>query len=148
MAGQIRDDLAKVGIDVQIVKMDWRSYLKGCEKGEHHMALAGWKADFPDPDNFLYPLLDLEILSKSGNTNWSFYQSSFFHEVVERARQVTDEVERIRLYQVAQKIVQQDIPCIPLVHTRGVVAFSPEAKGVNVSATGIVEFEKIWISKK
>jgi len=148
IARQIRDDLAKVGIDVRIVKMDWRSYLKGCEKGEHHMVLAEWRADFPDPDNFLYPLLDLEVLSKSGNTNWSFYQSSFFHEVIERAKQVTDEVERIRLYQVAQKIVQQDIPCVPLIHTKGVVAFSPEAKEVNISAMGIVEFEKIWISKK
>ena len=148
MAGQIKEDLAKIGIDVQIVEMDWRSYLKGCEKGEHHMTLAEWKADFPDPDNFLYPLLDPQVLSKSGNTNWSFYQSSFLHEILERARQVTDEVERTRLYQVAQKIIQQDISCIPLVHTKGMFAFSSEIEGVNIDFAGIVEFEKIWISKK
>jgi len=133
MARQIKEDLAKIGIDVQ---------------GEHHMTLAEWKADFPDPDNFLYPLLDPQVLSKSGNTNWSFYQSSFLHEILERARQVTDEVERTRLYQVAQKIIQQDIPCIPLVHTKGMFAFSSEIEGVNIDFAGIVEFEKIWISKK
>jgi len=148
IAEQIRDDLAQVGIDVEIVKINWRSYLEGCEKGEHHMALTGWRVDFPDPDNFLYPLLDPQLLREPGNTNWSFYQSSFFHEILERARQVTDKVERTRLYQVAQKIVQQDIPCIPLVHTRGIVAFSPEVEGVNIDSTGIVEFEKVWIPVK
>lgn len=148
VAVQIREDLAKVGIDVEIIKLDWRSYVEGGEKGEYHMALTGWRADFPDPDNFLYPLLDPEVLGKPGNTNWSFYQSSFLHEILERARQVTDEVERTRLYQVAQKIVQQDIPGIPLVHTRGMIAFSPEVEGMTISSTGMVEFEKVWISKK
>jgi len=148
IAQEIKDDLAGVGIEVQVIKMDWRSYLEGCEKGEHHMALTGWRADFPDPDNFLYPLLDREILGKPGSTNWSFYQSSFFHEILERARQVSDEVERTRLYQEAQKIVQQDIPCIPLIHTKGMIAFSPEVEGVAISSTGMVEFEKVWISEK
>ncbi|NVM27154.1 MAG: ABC transporter substrate-binding protein, partial [Desulfobacterales bacterium] len=148
IAEQIKDDLAGVGIDVEIIKMDWRSYVEGGERGEHHLALTGWRADFPDPDNFLYPLLDPQVLEKPGNTNWSFYQSRFFHEILERARQVTDEVERTRLYQVAQKIVQQDIPSIPLVHTRGMIAFSPEVEGVSIDSTGTVEFEKVWISKK
>jgi len=148
IAEQIREDLAQVEIDVEIIKMDWRSYLEGGEKGEHHMALTGRRADFPDPDNFLYPLLDREVLEKPGNTNWSFYRSRFFHEILERARRVTDDVERTRLYQVAQKIVQQDIPGIPLVHTRGMIAFSPEVEGVTIGSSGTVEFEKVWISKK
>jgi len=49
---------------------------------------------------------------------------------------------------VAQKIVQQDIPGIPLVHTRGMIAFSPEVEGVTIGSSGTVEFEKVWISKK
>ncbi len=92
--------------------------------------------------------MDREVLEKPGNTNWSFYQSKFFHEILERARRVTDDVERTRLYQVARKIVQQDIPGIPLVHTRGMIAFSPEVEGVSIDSTGIIEFEKVWISKK
>ena len=141
-------DRAKVGINVQIVKMDWRSYLKGCEKGEHHMALSGWKADFPDPYDFLYPLLDPQVLRESDNTNWSFYQSSFLHEILQRARQISDRIERKRLYQVAQKIIKQDIPCIPLVHTRQTLAFSPEVEGISIDYAGAVEFNKMWISKK
>ena len=148
IAEQIREDLAQVGIDVEIIKMDWRSYLEGSEKGEHHLALTGWRADFPDPDNFLYPLLAPQIIEEPGNTNWSFYRSSFFHEIMERARQVTDEVERTRLYQEAQKIVRRDIPCVPLLHTKGMVAFSPEVEGVTVDCRGLVEFEKVWLSKK
>jgi len=148
MAGQIKEDLAKVGINVQIVKMDWRSYLKGCEKGEHHMTLSGWKADFPDPYDFLYPLLDPQVLRESDNTNWSFYQSSFLHEILQRARQISDRIERKRLYQVAQKIIKQDIPCIPLVHTRQTLAFSPEVEGISIDYAGAVEFNKMWISKK
>jgi len=148
MAERIREDLAEVGVEVEIIKMDWRSYLEGCEKGEHHLALTGWRADFPDPHNFLYPLLDREVLGKSGNTNWSFYQSSFFHEILQRARQISDEVERTRLYQVAQKIVHQDIPGIPLVHTGGTIAFSPQVQGVSIAPGGIVQFEHLWISEK
>ncbi len=147
IAEQIKDDLAKIGIDVQIVIKDWRSYLEGCERGEHDMALTGWEADFPDPDNFLYPLLGSQTLDQPGNANWSFYQSRFFQEILERARQVSDNVERTRLYQVAQKIVQQDIPCIPLFHTQKITVFSPRIEKVSIDYAGMVEFEKIEISE-
>jgi len=145
IAQKIADYLAKVGIEVKIVKRDWRGYLEGCEKGEHDIALAGWRADFPDPDSFLYPLLDQQVISESNNTNWSFYRNSFFHEILQRARQVTDRMERTRLYQVAQKIVQRDVPCIPLVHTREVAVFSPEVKGVRTGLAGEVYFERAWV---
>jgi len=147
IAEEIKNDLAKIGIDVQIVMKDWRSYLEGCEIGEHDMALTGWEADFPDPDNFLYPLLGSQTLDQPGNANWSFYQSRFFQEILERARQVTDSVERTRLYQVAQKIVQQDIPCIPLFHTQKITVFSPPIEKVSVDYAGMVEFEKIEITE-
>ena len=148
IAERIREDLARVGMELEIIKMDWRSYLEGCEKGEHYLALTGWRADFPDPHNFLYSLLDKEVLGKSGNTNWSFYQSSFFHEILQRARQISDKVERTRLYQVAQKIAHQDIPGISLVHTRGMIVFSPQVHGMTVGPDGMVQFEHVWISKK
>lgn len=146
IAKQIQNELARVGINVQIVRKGWRAYLEGCERGEHHIALAGWRADFPDPDNILYPLLHSRVIDKPGNTNWSFYQGRFLEEILERARKVTDKVERRRLYQVAQKIVQQDIPCIPLFHTKGILAFSPKVEGVNVGPGGAINFGQIRIS--
>jgi peptide/nickel transport system substrate-binding protein len=43
-----------VGIDADIVTMDWATYLAKTRDGEQDMYMLGWTGDNGDPDNFLY----------------------------------------------------------------------------------------------
>jgi peptide/nickel transport system substrate-binding protein len=57
IAEAIQSDLAKVGIEAEIVSMEWATYLEDTKSGAHEMALYGWTGVMADPDNFLYPNL-------------------------------------------------------------------------------------------
>ncbi len=56
VAQAIQAQLALVGIQVEIVSRDASSMREAARKGDTDMALLDWWADYPDGDNFLYPL--------------------------------------------------------------------------------------------
>src|SRR5512132_2893259 len=58
VAKQIAGDLEEAGFEVEVRTQEWSTYLPMVQQGQHQLALLGWSADVPDPDNFLYVLLD------------------------------------------------------------------------------------------
>lgn len=50
----MQSDLAKVGVNVEIVSYEWGEYLKkSMEEGRKGAVILGWTGDNGDPDNFL-----------------------------------------------------------------------------------------------
>jgi len=74
-----------------------------------HMFLTGWTADYPDPDNFL------RVSPIRRYTRW---QNEAYDRLVEEARRVTDQGERMRLYGQADRILVEQAPILPLLHLR------------------------------
>ena len=55
IAQAIQQDLAAVGIQVEIVERDASSARAARPKGEADLFLTDWYADYPDPESFNYP---------------------------------------------------------------------------------------------
>ena len=81
---QISQDLAQVGIKVSVTQMVWGPYLEATQNGEHSMCLLGWSADYGDPDNFLYVLLDK--ISDGGLDSLSNEEKRRLNELSKRLR--------------------------------------------------------------
>ena len=144
VAAQVREDLAEVGISVTLRKEEWNPLLDKLSNGEHQMALIGWSADVPDPDNFLYVLLDKDAATKGSANNYSFYRSEAFHELVVAARRSHDPAERARLYERAQRLVDEDAPLVPLVHTPRMAATLATVDGFAIDAVTSPRFA--WVT--
>ena len=116
IAEAIQSDLAKVGIEAEIVSMEWATYLDDTKAGAHDMAMYGWTGVMADPDNFLYP-----NLSKTNATvpaqNIAFYKSDEFTALITEARETLDQDKRIELYKQAQQLFQKDAPWVMLAYT-------------------------------
>jgi len=56
VAQAIQAQLAGVGVRVELVERDASSQREAARKGEADMVILDWWADYPDADNFLYPL--------------------------------------------------------------------------------------------
>jgi peptide/nickel transport system substrate-binding protein len=132
VAAQVREDLAEIGIEVTLRKEEWNPLLDQLSNGEHEMALIGWSADVPDADNFLYVLLDKDAATKGSANNYSFYRSEAFHELVVAARRTYDPAERRALYEKAQRLVDEDAPLVPLVHTPRTAATLATVEGFRI----------------
>ncbi len=109
-------DLARVGIQANIVTYDWPTYINKVAEGEHSLAQTGWTGDNGDPDNFLYTLLSCAAVTAQSNT--SFWCHKPFDDLVTKAQQSNDIDERIRLYKEAQVIFKEEVPWILIAHSK------------------------------
>jgi ABC-type transport system substrate-binding protein len=105
LQGQWRENL---GLEITSEVMAWADYLD--EVGSHPPRLhwMGWMADYPDPDNFLRVAL-------LGHSAW---RNETYDRLVEQARRVTDQEERMVLYRQAERMLVEEVPILPVSYER------------------------------
>jgi peptide/nickel transport system substrate-binding protein len=123
VAEAVQADLRAVGIDAKLEGLEWGQYLDQTQKGEHDIALAGWTGDNGDPDNFLYAILDKDSAIPPGAQNVCFWKDDDFHTLMVAAQNTTDRTQRARDYLEALRIVHDQAPLVPLVHTGPPIVF-------------------------
>jgi peptide/nickel transport system substrate-binding protein len=119
----LKDQLKKVGIELELDVMDWAAHSKRRVAKEFTVYAAG-KGSRPDPDQFYYD----NVHSKSPN-NESGYSDPRVDQLLEKARQVYDFKERKRLYSEVLKSVQNDVPEIYLFMGPKFLGVQPYVKG-------------------
>ena len=67
LAQSIQQNLAEVGIRAEIVERDASSAREAVRHGEADLFLTDWWADYPDPENFNYPLFHSRNKGPGGN---------------------------------------------------------------------------------
>lgn len=75
VAESIKKDLSEVGIEMNIVKEDWTTFLQDRKDGNYDVAREGWLADFNDPINMLEM-----FITESGNNDPQFGREPFEEE--------------------------------------------------------------------
>ena len=146
IATAIQEDLRNVGIDAPIVTYDWGTYLDKTEAGEHAMCLLGWTADYADPDNFIYVLLDQDAATVGSAGNVAFYRNSQIHEINMEAQQTSDFNRRVELYEQAQVLIHNDAPWVTLAHAKQILIFNKNVSGFVLYPTGDYRFENTAIA--
>ncbi|HLS27342.1 MAG TPA: ABC transporter substrate-binding protein, partial [Opitutales bacterium] len=115
-ASLIREDLAKVGLQVEIVARDFKSHLDALRNGDFEMALIGWIGDNGDTDNFLSIFFGSWAAEKGAATNFAFYKNDEMDHWLYQGRKETDPAKRQEIYEKALALWRRDLPLIPLVH--------------------------------
>ncbi len=146
VAEAIQSDLAKIGVTVRITTYEWGTYLDKLGKGDHQAALIGWIGDNGDPDNFLYNLLDASNARKGGSTNYAFYRGQAAHDLLVKARRVSDLSARSRLYEEAQVAIHRDAPWVPLFHAKQMAAVRSNVRGFKLHPTGKAQFARTYFA--
>jgi peptide/nickel transport system substrate-binding protein len=141
---QIQQDLKEIGIEVTIRKVEWSAMIKGTSNGEHEMCLMGWMADYFDPDDFLYVLLDKDNAVEGTSNNLSFYKGDRVHNLLLEARQTYDWHRRERLYKEAQEILFEEVPTVPLVTVPDFRVVRKDVRGYTIYPAGGEYFR--WVS--
>jgi peptide/nickel transport system substrate-binding protein/oligopeptide transport system substrate-binding protein len=110
VAETIQAYLNKVGIRTKIVQRESAAARGAARKGQTDMMLKDWYADYPDAEDFLYPLL--HSANKGAGGNISFYQNPVFDSLVTASRRELDETKRNALYKQADSIAFNDAPMV------------------------------------
>ncbi|WP_445680110.1 ABC transporter substrate-binding protein [Radicibacter daui] len=113
MGTAIQADLEAVGMKVKIETFEWNSFLgkvnPGLE-GKAAMAEMAWMTN--DPDTLPFLTLRSEAFPDKGGFNSGYYSNPEVDKLLDKARQVTDQAERAKLYKQMQEIVHDDAPWV------------------------------------
>jgi peptide/nickel transport system substrate-binding protein len=128
--GAFAASLGRAGFEVVPHSAPWSpDYITAFVSGQAQLYLAGWNADFPDPDNFF-------------GSHFRRYQPQFglrnpeLFALVDRADAETDPVTRARLYERASRLVMELLPIVPYVHFKYAVALRRNVTGYVPDNTG------------
>ena len=137
IAKLIQEDLAEIGVKLEIKSPEWSVYAKGMRAGEHAIALYGWTSDNGDPDNFLNTLLGCSAV-KGSNVAKFCYEP--YDKLVREASQTLNSQERARLYEKSQIILKAQAPWFTIAHATQFKAIRNEVTGFELSPMGQSEF--------
>jgi len=121
VAEYLKDALGRIGLQVRLRGFDDAAWKQKYKEESHPMVLMGWNADFPDADNFYYPLLHGNSI---GDMNGSFFDDPAFNEAVRKSQSELDPAKRKELLLAAHGRLRDEIPVLPLVHVKQLVALS------------------------
>lgn len=113
MGTAIQADLQAVGMNVKIETYEWNTFLGNVNpglEGKADMAEMAWMTN--DPDTLPFLALRTEAFPDKGGFNSGYYSNPKVDELLEKARQVTDQGERAALYKEMQQIVKEDAPWV------------------------------------
>jgi peptide/nickel transport system substrate-binding protein/oligopeptide transport system substrate-binding protein len=130
IAQTIQAYLARVGIRVKLVQRDASSMREAARNGKTDIALKDWYADYPDAENFLYPLLHSANRAVGGNV--SFFSDAAFDSLVSQARREPDDAKRFALYRQADSLAHAQAPMLFMFFYTELYAVQPWLKGFTV----------------
>lgn len=144
MGEMMQQDLAKIGVEVELVSYDWGTYLDKVKRGEHDMVQLGWAGDNGDPDNFLYTLFSCDSVQRGSNN--SRYCQPEFESLIKRARRESDLATREQLYREALRVFSEDVPVIPIAHSKVFRALSSRVEGYVMDPFDVDNFFPLSVS--
>ncbi len=113
-----------LGVDVKVAFLDPSTFTESSRNSPAQMALYGWCADYPDPQNFL------DVLYHTGSEfNISGYSNPAIDKLLEQAGVELDPAKRIDLYNQAEKALLDDFAAAPIEYSVIDVLVKPRVQG-------------------
>jgi peptide/nickel transport system substrate-binding protein/oligopeptide transport system substrate-binding protein len=107
-----QSDWASVGINVTLLRRDWNVFKSAIKRGQPPMYYLNWTADYPDAENFLFPLFfSTESMSKRNR-----YSNPKLDNLILKIQSVSNDSNRMSLVREANDILHHDVPWVFLWH--------------------------------
>jgi peptide/nickel transport system substrate-binding protein len=131
-ANAIKADLQAVGITVTLQLFDSGPLISYVYSGKADLFLLGWMADYPHPENFLYPNLCGTYLAFGSTAD------SVLCSLLEDTQAVSDFNTQLANYQAASLRVNDTLPMLPIGHGRSALIVRKFVAGIYPSV-GLLE---------
>ncbi len=116
----------EIGIPVRLRRLEWVSYRQALQQGDFDAAFRGWFADYPDGDNFLYPLFHSSQI-RAGNM--SRFRDARIDDLIDQSQRELDPARREALLRQANQAVYDAAPALFLWHQANYYVTQPWLHG-------------------
>lgn len=144
MAEIIQANLNLIGIKTKLQAKNLASINELTKENKHDLIITGAIASTAEPENFMRPLLSCSAI-KTG-VNFSNWCHPTFEYLLERAALSSNKDEQLKSYYALQRLIQREVPIIPLVHGLQFSAHNNNIKGIHIGPFGTNSFTEVFRS--
>ena len=128
----------RIGLDVEIRATNYNQFLQKQKNGAYQMTFAGWIADFPDPENFLFLFETSNSRKVSGGPNYANFSHPKYDALYKRMRVLPNGPERLQVIREMISILERERPWIEILHDETYTLTHAWMK--NLKAFGLFDF--------
>ena len=112
-----------LGIEIQLLNMEWKVFLSTISNGDYSIARAGWIGDYVDANTFLH-------LWRTGDgNNLTGWSNADYDLSLQLAEQSLEPLERFTYFQKCEDLLADEVPILPLYFYVQVSLRHPTVKG-------------------
>src|SRR5438874_2866784 len=110
------------------------------------MVYTGCVMDFPDPSDFITPMLTCSSLGQNGY-NAAWYCNHDVDRLVKDARKETDPTKRLGLFSQIEQMVMADAPWVPTDYPEAVAFVSPRVQNFALHPVWRFDYERYAVAQ-
>jgi len=133
---------ANLGIDVPLEQQESKAAKDRLKTKDYSIATANWFGDYPDPSTFTDKYLSTAVNNDSGWANKEF------DALCDAATREPDPAKRYRLLERANRLIDVDLPIIPLYVLSNQYLFRDSVHGLNVNPRTTTMLKAVWVERK
>jgi ABC-type transport system substrate-binding protein len=130
MAEIIQSYIKKAGLKVIIKQLEWSAYKAAINNGEADLFWLGWWADYPDPENFLFPLFHSSNHGAAGNR--TRYANREVDRLIEAGQRAVNSSERDAHYSTAEAIIMDEAAWVTFWHKTDFTLRQPHLRNYRI----------------
>ncbi len=124
--------LLAAGVQATLVRREWSAFKEAVNAGRVDAFFLDWIADYPEAENFLFPLFD--TANQGGGGNRSRFSDAEVDRRLEAASRMVDPAARDRAYAEIDSLVYAQAPWIYLYFPTSFHVVSPRVSGYRLPA--------------
>jgi ABC-type oligopeptide transport system substrate-binding subunit/DNA-binding SARP family transcriptional activator len=121
-------------VDIPWERIEWSELMRG-RATQPNLNYGGWIPEYPDPDSFMrgiWMYLDMMHCDR--------WRNAEYERLVERARHLMNQAERLELYRRADRILVEEAPLLPLHHPMEALLVKPWVTKYPTSPLDVMRF--------
>jgi ABC-type transport system substrate-binding protein len=100
------------------LSFSWNRFQEKLRKGSTQLFIVGWRADYPDPENFMFLLNGPQARAKGGGENASNYGNPEYDALFAKMRHMPNSPERQEVIDRMVEMFRRDAPWIGGFHRK------------------------------
>lgn len=144
---QLKDHL---NIDIELNILSFAQKIDKSQKGQSDIWRAGWIADFPSPENFLWLMYGKDVPDEIGVVsypNTSRFKNAEFDKLYEMALNSKTLEESYKHFMDAEKIMLDESPILPLYYDESYRILQSYVKNFPNNAMQFRDFSEVYLDK-
>jgi oligopeptide transport system substrate-binding protein len=133
---------ANLGLEVPLEQMESKIARQRINEKGYSLATGNWIGDYQDPSTFTD-----KYLSTSAN-NDSAWINKEFDSLCAAATKEADPQKRYRLLERANRLIDTELPVIPLYTISNQYLFRDNVHGINTSPRNMTMFKGVWVDRQ